>query len=154
MHSSVRHSHALTLTLTLSLTLHPHSHPHPHPHSPCTLTPTLTLPYNNPTGKALPTASIVRQRESRRSREYLRAYSQGACVSNVDSVRDKIKSERTAFMGTVTDTTITYRQHRTPSVRGARISPVVDNSTYTSKRRYLCTNCGLPGHNSRNCTHI
>ena len=106
------------------------------------------------TGKALPTSSIVRQRESRRSREYLRAYSQGACVATVDTVRDKIKSERTSFKGTVTDTVITYRQHRTPSVRGARISPVVDSSTSTRKRRYLCRNCGLPGHNIRKCPHI
>lgn len=84
------------------------------------------------TGTAIPTSSIVRQRESCRSREYLRAYSQGVCVSTVDTVRDKIKSERISFKDTVTDTVITHRQHRTPSIRGARIPPVVDSSTSTN----------------------
>ena len=64
------------------------------------------IPYDNPTGKALPTSSLVRQRESRRSREYVRAYSRGACVADVDSIRDEIKKERVSFCSTVRTGTI------------------------------------------------
>ena len=50
--------------------------------------------FANPTGKALPTSSRVRQRESRRSREYLAAYRRGANVETVDTMRDEIKMRR------------------------------------------------------------
>ena len=89
--------------------------------------------YDNPTDKALPTSSIVRQRESRRTREYLRAYDSGACVSNVDEIRAQIKSLRKP-----------YAQHRTPPQRGAR------ESTHTP-RVYKCSKCGLGGHNRKGC---
>ena len=93
------------------------------------------LGYDNPHGKALPTSSIVRQRESRRSREYVKAYSKGACVTNVDSVRDKIKLGRKC-----------YKQHRVPSQRGCR-----DVTVTSVVREYRCGICNLVGHRRTNC---
>ena len=108
------------------------------------------IPFDNPTNKALPTSSLVRQRESRRAREYVRAYSRGACVTDVDTIRNGIKSERVAFSTTFRTDRFIYQQHRTPSVRGVRVSPIV---TETQKRVYRCSNCGLLGHNSKTCTN-
>ncbi len=79
----------------------------------------------------------------------MRAYSRGACVTDVDSIREEIKKERVSFCGTVRTGTITYRQHRTPSVRGVRVSPVVEFSV--GKQVHRCRNCGLVGHNSSTC---
>ena len=89
--------------------------------------------YLNPNHKALPTSSIVRQRESRWPREYLKAYSQGACVSDIDSVRDQIKSNRKH-----------YKQQRDTL-----------NSTVISVKRILkCSICHLTGHNKRSCVRF
>ena len=92
------------------------------------------MEYDNPTNKALPTSSIVRQRESRRTREYLRAYDSGASVVTVDTVREQIKKLRKPYL-----------QHRTPPQRGARAdtNPV---------RMYKCGLCGFTGHNRKTCT--
>ena len=49
------------------------------------------VPYANPTNKCLPTNSLVRQRESRRAREYLAAYRRGCTVHEVDQVSTLIK---------------------------------------------------------------
>ncbi len=67
------------------------------------------VPYDNPTNKALPTSSIVRQRESRRSREYIQAYEAGACATDVDEIKKEIKRGRKCYL-----------HHRTPPQRGAR----------------------------------
>ena len=96
------------------------------------------VPYTNPTNKALPTSSIVRQRESRRSREYLAAYKSGCTVGEVDRVRDIMKAKR-----------CTYKQHRTPSEPGAR-DPIHSPRT-TSTRKWRCRVCGVLGHNRRGC---
>ena len=97
------------------------------------------VPFANVTGKALPTSSVVRQRESRRCREYLSAYRRGADVQTVDSVRDKIKSMRTV-----------YKQHRVPSQTGARDAPRLRTPT-KGNRSKKCSLCGLLGHNRRGC---
>ena len=91
------------------------------------------IPYDNPTEKALPTSSIVRQRESRHTREYIRAYRTGADVSTVDEVRGKIKNMRQ-----------TYQQHRTPPQNGARAN------THTP-RVYRCSLCKVSGHSRKTC---
>ena len=91
--------------------------------------------YDNPSNKALPTSSIVRQRESRRTREYIQAYEAGACVTDVDEMREEIKKGRKSYL-----------QHRTPSQRGAR-------ETVVGVRRYRCSVCGGIGHNKNTCTH-
>ena len=91
--------------------------------------------FDNPTGKALPTCSLVRQRESRRSREYLAAYRRGANVQTVDVIRNEIKLRRRV-----------YRQHRVPSQAGTR-----DSIDGTMKKIIRCGNCGVIGHNRRGC---
>ena len=96
------------------------------------------VPFPNVTGKALPTSSIVRQRESRRSREYLAAYKRGANVQTVDSVRSQIKATRRV-----------YRQHRVPSQVGAR-DPTAEE-TQPVRDRQRCSVCGVVGHNKRGC---
>ena len=94
------------------------------------------VPYANPTNKALPTSSIVRQRESRRTREYIQAYERGACVADVDEIRGEIKKGRKSYL-----------QHRTPSQRGARERVV-------GVRGYRCSICGEIGHNRNTCTQV
>ena len=93
------------------------------------------IPYANPNNKALPTCSIVRQRESRRSREYLAAYKRGCTVNEVDEVRDTIKLMRRE-----------YKQHRVPSQSGAR-----DTVEPVSRLMKRCGICGVMGHNRRGC---
>ena len=95
--------------------------------------------YANPTDKCLPTNSLVRQRESRRSREYLAAYKRGCTVSEVDEVRAVIKSMRRE-----------YKQHRVPSQTGAR-EPTPTLSTPTLRRSVRCGKCGVLGHNRAGC---
>ena len=96
------------------------------------------IPYINPTNKALPTNSIVRQRESRRAREYLAAYKQGCTVAEVDEVRNTIKGMRCG-----------YKQHRVPSQTGSRdATPTTD---VPLRRSVVCSKCGVRGHNRVGC---
>ena len=97
------------------------------------------VPFPNVSGKALPTSSIVRQRESRRSREYLAAYKRGANVQTVDSIRSEIKATRRV-----------YRQHRVPSQVGAR-DPTAEETRPLRKCIRRCSVCGVVGHNKRGC---
>ena len=97
------------------------------------------VPYANPTNKCLPTNSLVRQRESRRSREYLAAYKRGCMVGEVDEVRAVIKSMRRE-----------YKQHRVPSQTGARV-PTPALVTPTVRRSKRCGQCGVLGHNRAGC---
>ena len=99
------------------------------------------LPYDNPSNKALPTPSIVWQRESRRAREYLAAYKRGCSVSEVDEVRNTIKTIRCG-----------YKQHHVPSQAGARAqTPTVPLTPATAGRRITCGSCGVVGHNRLGC---
>ena len=97
------------------------------------------VPFPNVSGKSLPTSSIVRQRESRRSREYLAAYKRGANVQTVDSIRSQIKATRRV-----------YKQHRVPSQVGAR-DPTAEETRPLRKCIKRCSVCGVVGHNKRGC---
>ena len=89
------------------------------------------VPYANPTNKCLPTNSLVRQRESRRVREYLAAYRQGCTVHEVDKVRKLIKSMRRE-----------YKQHRIPSQTGAREpTPTLGTPTVGGMKRVVSVVC-------------
>ena len=97
------------------------------------------IPYGNPTNKALPTNSLVRQREARRSREYLAAYRRGCTVTEVDEVRKTIKSMRCGYVS-----------HRVPSQEGARApTPTVGGDSVG--RSVTCSRCGVRGHNRAGC---